>query len=184
MIGYLKGNVILINKDSIIIDVHDVGYQVLTPLPYDYHLNDKVELFVYTHVKEDQLTLFGFKELAQKELFLKLISVKGVGPKTAISILSSINYLKLIEAIDNEDISFIKKIPGIGLKSASQIVLDLKGKFVVDKTNLNTDLSDALEALNALGYKDSEIKRIEKELSNEKLSTEEYIKLGLQLLLK
>ena len=184
MIGYLKGNVLMINKDSIIVDVNSVGYQVLTPLPYEYRLNDEVELFIYTHVKEDQLVLFGFKELEQKDLFLKLISVKGVGPKTAISILSSINYIKLIEAIDNEDISFIKKIPGIGLKSASQIVLDLKGKFVVDKTNINTELEDALDALNALGYRDSEIKKIEKELNKEKLSTEEYIKLGLQLLLK
>ncbi|MDF9867736.1 Holliday junction DNA helicase RuvA [Bacilli bacterium PM5-3] len=184
MIGFLKGNILMINKDSLIVDVHDVGYHVLTPLPYEYKINDQVELFIYTHVKEDQLVLFGFKELAQKELFLKLISVKGVGPKTAISILSSINYVKLIEAIDNEDITFIKKIPGIGLKSASQIVLDLKGKFVVDSTDINTDLSDALEALSALGYKDNEIKKIEKELNKEKLSTEEYIKLGLQLLLK
>lgn len=184
MIGYLKGVIIAINKDSIIVDVHDVGYHVLTPLPYEYKINDKVELFIYTHVKEDQLVLFGFKEMPQKELFLKLISVKGVGPKTAVGILSSIHYVKLIEAIDSEDISFIKKIPGIGQKSASQIVLDLKGKFVVDTTNINTELKDALDALSALGYKDGEIKKVEKELSNQDLSTEEYIKLGLQLLLK
>ncbi|MDL2211526.1 Holliday junction branch migration protein RuvA [Erysipelotrichaceae bacterium OttesenSCG-928-M19] len=184
MIGYLKGNVILINKDSIIVDVRDVGYHVITCLPYDYKIGEAVELYVYTHVKEDLLLLYGFKELAQKEIFLKLISVKGVGPKTAIGILSSIDYLKLVEAIDNEDISFLKKIPGIGLKSASQIVLDLKGKFVVDKANINEELNDALDALNALGYKDSEIKKIEKELSNHDLNTEEYIKMGLQLLLK
>ena len=184
MIGYVKGQIININKDHVIVNVHDVGYQVITPLPYDYKINELVELFIYTHVKEDQLVLFGFKELAQKEIFLKLISVKGVGPKTAIGILSSINYLRLVEAIDNGNVDFLKKIPGIGLKSASQIILDLKGKFVFDKTELNSELTDAIDALIALGYKENELKKVEKELSNQKLSTEKYIKLGLQLLLK
>ena len=184
MIGFLSGNVLFINKDSLILDVNGVGYQIITPLPYEYKVNDLIQFHVYTHVKEDQLLLFGFKQIQQKELFLKLISVKGVGPKTAISILSSIDYVKLIEAIDNDDITFIKKIPGIGPKSASQMVLDLKGKIVLDKSNLNSELEDAIEALISLGYKDSEIKKIKNELSVLEISTEEYIKLGLQLLLK
>lgn len=184
MIGYLKGNVQAITKDSIILDVNCVGYRVLTPLPYEYNISDNLELYIYTHVREDQISLFGFKEYDLKEFFLKLISVKGVGPKTALGILSSVDYLKLIQAIDEENISFLKKMPGIGPKSAGQIVLDLKGKFVVDKTNINSELNDALDALLSLGYKDSEIKKIEKELSAEQLTTEEYIKNGLQLLLK
>lgn len=184
MIGYLKGKVININRDSIILDVNNVGYHVIVPLPYDNTINEELELFIYTHVKEDQFLLFGFKELAQKEVFFKLISVKGVGPKSAIGILSSIDYLKLVSAIDQENISFITKIPGIGKKTASQIVLDLKGKLIADTKAINTQLDDAIAALQALGYRDSELSKIEKELAKESKSTEEYIKEGLQLLLK
>lgn len=184
MIGYLKGSVQAITKDSIILNVNCVGYRVLTPLPYEYKIDEVLEFFIYTHVREDQISLFGFKEHEQKELFLKLISVKGVGPKTALGILSSVNYIKLIEAIDTENIAFLKKMPGIGPKSAAQIVLDLQGKLVVDKTLVNSELEDAIDALLALGYKDNEIKKISKDLNAEALSTEEYIKKGLKLLLK
>lgn len=184
MIGYLKGHVQMITKDSLIVNVNNVGYHVLTPLPYENKIDEQLELYIYTHVREDQISLFGFKHIDQKEVFLKLISVKGVGPKTALAILSSVDYLKLIEAIDTENIAFLKKMPGIGPKSAAQIVLDLQGKLVVDKSNINSELEDAIDALLSLGYKGNEIKKINKELSSELLTTEEYIKKGLQLLLK
>lgn len=184
MIGYLKGSVIVIEKDCIVLDVNDVGYQVIVPLPYNYHLDEETALYVYTHVKEDQFLLFGFDTLKQKHIFLRLISVNGVGPRTAISILSSIDENILIRAIELEEVATLRKIPGIGPKAAAQIILDLKGKFELNKVTINNDLNDALEALSALGYKDSEVKRIGKELSKEELSTEQYIKKGLQLLLK
>ncbi|MDR1782623.1 MAG: Holliday junction branch migration protein RuvA [Bacilli bacterium] len=184
MIGYLRGNIINIDKDSVIVDVNNVGYQVITPLPYDYHLNQEVIFYIYTHVKEDQLLLFGFNDLEKKQLFLKLISVNGVGPKTAITILSSIDIDVLIQAIELEQVNTLKKIPGIGPKAAAQIILDLKGKFDLNNIKINNDLNDALEALKALGYKDSEVKKIEKELCKEELNTEQYIKKGLKLLLK
>ncbi|MEG0569979.1 MAG: Holliday junction branch migration protein RuvA [Erysipelotrichales bacterium] len=184
MIGYLKGNVIIINKDNIVLDVNNVGYRILTPMPYEYILNNEYQFYVYTHVREDQISLFGFKSNDQKDVFLQLISVKGVGPKTGLGILSSIDHNELVQAIEANDINFLKKMPGIGPKSAAQIVLDLQGKLIVDTTNTNHDLKEALEALEALGYKNAEIKKVEKGLSNQKLSTEEYIKEGLQLLLK
>lgn len=184
MIGYLHGKVKFIESDHIIVDVNGIGYEVLTILPYEYKIDSEVSLYVYTHVREDQFLLFGFKELAIKKLFLKLIQVKGVGPKTAIGILSSIEYQTFIEAIDNEDIGMLKKIPGIGPKSAGQIVLDLKGKLVLSNNNTNQDLKDALDALSALGYKNNEIIKVEKALASEMLSIEEYIKQGLKILLK
>lgn len=184
MIGTLHGQVALIESDHIIVDVGGVGYEVLTILPYEYKMGQEVQLYTYTHVREDQLLLFGFKDLAIKKLFLKLIQVKGVGPKTAIGILSSIDYQSFTEAIDEENINILKKIPGIGPKSAAQIVLDLKGKLASTQGILNAELKDALEALGALGYKNSEINKVEKSLHKQTLSTEEYIKQGLQILLK
>jgi holliday junction DNA helicase RuvA len=184
MIGFLKGKVKLIESDHIVVDVHDVGYEILTILPYEYKIDDEVVLYVYTHVREDQMLLFGFKELDIKKLFLKLIQVKGVGPKTALGILSSIDYATFSQAIEQGDINMLKKIPGIGPKSAGQIVLDLKGKLVVSEQSSNPDLQDALEALLALGYKKPEIHKVEKALANLSLSVEEYIKQGLQILLK
>lgn len=183
MIGYLKGEIIIIEKDHLILNVNDVGYQIQSSKTYTYHIGQKIEFFIYTHVKEDQFTLFGFQNLDEKNLFLQLISVKGVGPKTALNILTSIDYQQLIEAISKEDLNLIKKLPGIGPKSASQIILDLQGKLVVS-TKVNQELSDALEALSLLGYKSSDLKKIESELSNQDLSSEEYVKLGLSLLLK
>lgn len=184
MIGYLKGQVISIEKDSIIININGVGYQVLTSLPYEYILYEEVELYIYTHVKEDQFILFGFKNKDIKALFLKLISVKGVGPKTALTITASLDYQKILQAIDDENISLLKKLPGIGMKSAQQIILDLKGKMVSENISINNELEDAMEALKVMGFKDSDLNKINKSLSQESLSTDEYIKLGLKILTK
>lgn len=184
MIGYLKGSIISIEKDSIIIDVNGVGYQVLTSLPYEYKMNESVELYIYTHVKEDQFLLFGFKNKDIKALFLKLISVKGVGPKTALTITASVEYHKLVQAIDEENIDLLKKLPGIGMKSAQQIILDLKGKIISENIIINFELEDAFEALKVMGFKETDINKISKELNKEKLNTDEYIKMGLKLLTK
>lgn len=184
MIGYLNGKIIHIEKDYVILDVNGVGYQVLTPLPYEYKLNQQIEIHIYTHVKEDQFLLFGFKNLDLKNLFLKLISVKGVGPKTALLICASMDYTFIINAINDENINALKKLPGIGLKSAQQIILDLKGKIVNDNVIINNELNDALEALKVMGFKEIEINKINKELNKEILTTDEYIKKGLKLLTK
>ncbi|WP_423364623.1 Holliday junction branch migration protein RuvA [Mycoplasma sp. P36-A1] len=186
MIGYLKGIIITSVKDYVVLNVNNVGYSVITPYPFEFKLNQEIELHIYTHVREDQITLFGFKTTTEKDVFLKLIQVKGVGPKVAIGILSAVDYNQLMDAIASENITFLKKMPGIGPKSANQIILDLKGK--ISQVNLfsneTNDLEDAIEALIALGYKEVEVNKIAKILNKEILSTEEYIKKGLQLLLK
>lgn len=184
MIGYLNGKVISIEKDSIIVNVNGVGYNVLTSLPYEYKLQEDVEIYIYTHVKEDQFLLFGFKNIELKNLFLKLISVKGVGPKTALLICASMDYTLIIKAINDENIDLLKKLPGIGLKSAQQIILDLKGKIVSENVIINLELNDALEALKVMGFKESEVNKLNKEFNNEVLTTDEYVKKGLKLLTK
>ncbi|MGL4383524.1 MAG: Holliday junction branch migration protein RuvA [Bacilli bacterium] len=184
MIAYLKGQVHLIKSNYLIIDVNHVGYEVLVATPYLYHEQEEVTLYIYTHVREDQFSLFGFNTIELKDVFLRLISVKGVGPKTALAILASIDYQVLIQAIDQNDINTLKKLPGIGLKSASQIVLDLQGKLVLEDVNINKEYNDAMEALLALGYQSNDLKKIEKKLNEEQLDTQQYIKKALQLLLK
>ena len=131
-----------------------------------------------------RLKLFGFLSLAEYELFVKLISVKGLGPKIASGILAIVTPEKLIEAIENGDVALMKTMPGIGAKTASQIILDLKGKLVVSQQDKEDDarLQDVSEALKQLGYKPSEIKPVLKQLANEDLTLPQYIKKALVLL--
>jgi Holliday junction DNA helicase RuvA len=132
--------------------------------------------------------LFGFMRKEELELFEKLISVKGLGPKTALGILTAASYSQVVNAIEQGEVAFLKKMPGIGAKTASQIILDLKGKLVSteeSKPVVNSKIMDAMEALKALGYKNAEIQAISKQMQEQDLATAEaYVKLGLQLLLK
>ena len=147
-------------------------------------------IYTYHHIREDENSLFGFLSIEEKELFEKLIGVKGIGPKTAMGILGASSLDQLINSIEQGEVNALKKIPGIGAKAASQIILDLKGKLVhvetVDKKeSLNRELEDAVEALKALGYKPSELAGVIKALkSEERKTTDEYVRLGLQYLLK
>lgn len=183
MIGYLSGNVLEIYKDTVIILINGVGYSVINPYPYDFKVNEEISLYIYTHVREDQITLFGFKSMAEKEAFLKTIQVKGIGPKTAVGIFAAVDYSHFVQAIENENVTFLKKLPGIGPKSASQIILDLKGTLA-SETKVNNNLDDAKDALLALGYKENDIIKVVKLINNDDLSTEDYIKQALGLLLK
>jgi Holliday junction DNA helicase RuvA len=183
MIGYLKGNVKEITKDSLIIDVNNVGYNVICANPYSFIKDKEYELYIYTHVREDQISLFGFKTLNEKDAFLRTLQVKGIGPKTAIGIFAAVDYLHFVHAIDDNNVSFLKKLPGIGLKSANQIILDLKGKLELNE-NVSNNITDAKEALIALGYKENDIVKVFKVINKVDLSVEDYIKQALALLLK
>ncbi|MCF0115802.1 MAG: Holliday junction branch migration protein RuvA, partial [Erysipelotrichaceae bacterium] len=147
-----------------------------------------VKIYIYLHIREDEMSLFGFSSQEEKNLFMKLISVKGLGPKTAMGILGATTLDSLFNAIEQGDVAFMKKMPGIGAKTASQIVLDLQGKLVpVEKkeAGLSSELSDALEALKALGYKPAEVAKIRSKLSETPgLSTDEYLKMGLAMMMK
>ena len=137
-------------------------------------------------VKEDDISLYGFENEEELNLFVKLINVNGLGPKTAINILTYSNYSSLITSIQLGDIDYIKRLPGIGAKTASQIILDLKGKLVDAQVEKKEDLNrfnDVVSALKSLGYKNSEINPIIRQLSsNPDLSDQEYLRLALKMI--
>lgn len=184
MYSYIKGIVTYIRSNYIVVENNGIGYMIYTANPYSFNEGKEYTVYLYQHVKEDENTLYGFKTLEEKELFLKLIDVKGLGPKMALTMLASASIEGVIDAINRENILYLKKIPKIGEKLAKQIVLDLKGKVYTDKQIVEEDTSNELfEALKALGYKDKDIKNVTQKVSKE-LSLEEQIKESLKLLLR
>ena len=190
MIAFIKGVVCSMHADSVVIDHQGIGFRIYTPNPQMIGMGKEVTLYTYQHVREDAIVLFGFSDMEEHDLFLRLLSVKGVGPKSALAILGACSLHQLIAAIEAGDTAFLKKLPGIGAKSASQIVLDLKGKLVETESETapqagNQNLNDALEALKALGYRPGEINAIQKELAKDQnKSVDEYVRTGLALMLK
>lgn len=189
MIAFIKGIIHSYNKDSLIIENNGIGYRIYISNPQTVSLNKEVTLYTYQHVREDAITLFGFPTVEEHDLFLRLISVKGVGPKTALGMLAVCPAKDMISAIENNDVKTLKALPGIGAKTASQIVLDLKGKLVEESVEIesheNKELMEAMEALKALGYRNAEINDIRKELALEEGKTcDQYIRLALTSLAK
>ena len=130
MYGYIIGTVTEIEASYIILENNKIGYIIYVPNPYSFTLNNEYKVYVYTQIKEDEHLLYGFKESSEKELFLKLIGVKGLGPKMAIPMLATGSETGIMDAIERENILYLKKFPKIGDKVARQIILDLKGKLV------------------------------------------------------
>lgn len=189
MIAFIKGTIHSYNKDSLIIDNNGIGYRVYIANPQAIRLKAEVVLYTYQHVREDAITLFGFSTMEEHDLFLQLISVKGVGPKTALNMLGVCPAKQMIAAIEQNDVKTLKGLPGIGAKTASQIVLDLKGKLVEEAAELeieeNENFLEAIEALKALGYKNAEINIVKKELALiEGLSVDAYVRRALTILAK
>ena len=132
MIGYLSGTLLSKQATSAIVDVGGVGYEVAIPLSTFYELGDAgspVQLRIYTHVREDAIQLFGFKTARERELFLQLISVNGVGPGLAIKLLSGMNADEMIASIRTNNLVRLVAIPGVGRKTAERLVVDLRDKI-------------------------------------------------------
>ena len=183
MYSFIKGIIDEITSTSVIIDCHGVGYEVFTPNPYSFNEGEEVKVYVYFHIREDEQSLYGFKKKEEKELFLQLINVKGLGPKMALPIIAMGSINGIADAINRENLLYLKKFPKIGDKVARQIILDLKGKLV-SKKEVNVVMDDELtEALLALGYKNADISKIIPKINSE-LTIEEKIKEALKLLLK
>ena len=183
MYGYIKGIVTEIESSYIILETNNVGYLIYVANPYSYQLNTEYKVYLYTQIKEDEHLLYGFKEKEEKELFLKLISVKGLGCKMALPILATGSINGIVDAIDRENILYLKKFPKIGDKVARQIILDLKGKLTTSpntQMEVNTEL---VEVLISLGYKRPDIKKVIPNV-NSNLTIEEQVKEALKLLLK
>ncbi len=182
MYSYIKGIVTQIESDHIVIENGKIGYLIYTPNPYSFEENTEYKIYLYQYVKEDEISLYGFKKKEEKDLFLRLISVKGLGCKMAIPIIAASSPAGIIDAIERENILYLKKFPKIGDKVARQIILDLKGKLVSKETpNKNQD--ELIEALKALGYKNNDIVKVIKQIKP-KDTLEEEIKEALKLLLK
>lgn len=187
MIGFLRGKVHHFEIDYLLLDVNNVGYRINFYRSQLLKKDEEILIYTYENVREDESTLYGFLTLEEYDIFVKLISVKGLGPKLASGILASAPVEDIIEAIRKEDIGFMRNMPGIGAKTAGQIILDLRGKFVpqLDILMENKVLMDVEEALKQLGYKTGEIRPVLKQLASEDgLNADEYLKKALSLLVK
>ncbi|MBP1759313.1 MAG: Holliday junction helicase subunit RuvA [Firmicutes bacterium] len=196
MIGMLRGKVWEIQSERLVIDVQGTGYLLTVPYGLLAKVHPGQELVVYTHVimREDDLSLYGFSSFEEKQLFLQMLSVSGIGPKAAISLLSTFGAVQIESAIASENLSLLTKVPGIGKKTAQRLILELKEKFkgIRSISSESGSLSDsvfdknseALQTLIALGFSFDEAKQalghILKESDN--LSTEEQVKKALRLI--
>lgn len=186
MIAYLKGNLIKKSPNYVILDIGGVGYRAWIPLSTYLNignLNEVVGIFIYTHLTDNSLSLYGFSTEEEKDIFLKLISISGIGPKLALNILSGIGASDLEEAIRQSDVDRISLIPGIGKKTALRIALELQEKLEKKEKVLaskdSQEKEDLISALMNLGFKRKEIETI----VNEAIKT--YgLKAGFETLLR
>ena len=167
MISYLKGNLIHKSPGQVTIDIRGVGYCALIPLSTFFKLgqpNEPVELFIYTHLTDNSLSLYGFYTEDEREIFMKLISISGIGPKLALNTLSGIGPADLKEAVKKSDVARISLIPGIGKKTALRIALELQEKIEKKEKLLATkdskEKQDLISALTNLGFKRREVEII------------------------
>lgn len=189
MFEYLAGLVTLVDPAYIVVECAGVGYKVYCPKPFDFKEGQKARVYVEQVVRDTGINLYGFASKKDKVLFLKLLSVSGIGPKSALAIMAAEDTESLASAIEKGEVKYLTRFPGVGKKTASQIVLDLKGKLntLAKKPveNVSPALNDALLALAALGYSQREVDRISPRLAKlPNLTADQYIKEGLNLLLK
>lgn len=183
MYEYIIGKIDSVNPGFISLDNNGIGYKIYVSNPYSFKEKEEYKVFLYQYVREDENTLYGFKTLEERDLFLKLINVKGLGPKMALPLFSNGSIDGIIDAIERENILYLKKFPKIGDKVARQIILDLKGKLVSKTDPVMVKDDELSDALTALGYKQADINKVIPKI-NKDLSIEDKIKEALKLLLK
>lgn len=185
MYSYFKGVIEEIDSNSVVVECNGIGYKIFVPNPFSYEVGNVYKIYVYNKIAEDECSLYGFKDKSEYELFLRLISVKGLGPKLALPILATGSISGIVDAINRENILYLTKFPKIGEKLAKQIILDLKGKIDVEVTGeeVSDNTDDLISVLESLGYKVSEIKKVIG-LVNQNITLEEQVKESLKLLLK
>ena len=184
MFRYIIGKIISQGSNYIVIDNKGIGYLVYVPNPFSYEINSENKVYIYSHVREDEYSLYGFKTEEDLELFLRLINVKGLGPKVASNFFATGSTSGIIDAINRENVLYLTKYPKVGEKLARQIILDLKGKLNVESNDLNNSNTEELySVLESLGYKAGEIKKVIINV-DQKESLENQVKDALKLLLK
>ena len=187
MYDYIKGTVTGIKNNAIVLENSGVGYLIYVSNPYSFEIGKEYKVFVYQQIQEDGHFLYGFKTSEEKDLFLKLISVKGLGCKMALPILAVGSIEGIQDAIERENVLYLKKFPKIGDKLAKQIILDLKGKLEFIGVGISDDQVEVerelQEVLIGLGYKEKEIKPVLARVDTS-LTIEEQVKDALKLLLR
>ena len=182
MFSFIKGKVSDAEKNYITLENNGIGYQIFVANPFSYELGSEKTIYIYTHIREDEFSFYGFNTKEEKDLFLRLINVKGLGPKMALPMFSLGSVTGIIDAIDRENVLYLTKFPKIG-EIARQIILDLKGKLTSNENNTAVGFDEVVEVLESLGYKTNDIKKILPKLSSD-LKIEEQVKEALKLLLK
>lgn len=201
MYEYLIGTITQVFPAYIVVENNGIGYLINVANPFRFKSDETKREKIYLHqiVRENEIALYGFSDFNEKQLFLKLISVSGIGPKSALAILANEDHKGFVSAVNNDDDAYLTKFPGIGKKTAKQIILDLKGKLeglesgkplkgqqdleiVAEQTS--PYLKEALEALLALGYTKTEVKKTGRKLLDFKGdSTDEYLRQALRLMM-
>ena len=198
MYAYVKGTLTQLFPTHVVVETSGIGYEIQTPNSYRFqkYLNRDVQIFTSLIVREDAQLLYGFISEEEKDMFHSLIKVTGIGPKSALAILAASSPNGVKRAIENENDAYLTQFPGIGKKTARQIVLDLKGKVTITEEDseslLQVDVNnneqsqvvkEAMLALEALGYSKRELSKVEKVLNKQSVSSvDEAVKLGLQTL--
>lgn len=185
MYNYITGKVAFLEGNVIVLENNGIGYSIFVANPYSYEEGETVTVYLYNQIREDENSLYGFKTKEERDLFLKLLNVKGLGPKVGIGFFAIGSVSGIVDAIERENVLYLKKFPKVGEKLARQIVLDLKGKLGdVDTTNMsNSDSFELVSVLESLGYKSVDINKVISSIDKTK-SIEDQVKDALKLLLK
>lgn len=201
MYEYLTGTITQVFPAYIVVENNGIGYLINVANPFRFKSDENKQEKIYLHqiVRENEIVLYGFSDFNEKQLFLKLISVSGIGPKSALAILANEDHNGFVSAVNNDDDAYLTKFPGIGKKTAKQIILDLKGKLgglergeplkgqqdlEIVAEQASPYLKEALEALLALGYTKTEVKKTGRKLLDFKGdSTDEYLRQALRLMM-
>lgn len=191
MIALIKGAVYTKTAEYIIIEANGIGYRIFLPSTAinTIHVGDFKEIFTYLHVREDAMLLYGFLKETEKEIFIKLLGISGLGPKTALAVISNVSIDSFLKAVEQSDSDTFAKVPGIGKKTAQRIILELKGKIsfedaTSDGEDSNENASVASEALLGLGYTKADIKKALSSIDTNSYSPEGIIRQALKLLAK
>ncbi len=193
MIAYLKGIVAIKKQEYIVIDVGGIGYKVFMPENEieEIKIESDIKVHTYLRVREDDVSIYGFLGMEELAMFELLIGVGGIGAKSAVSILSNIAPSKFALAVISDDVNTLKKLPGIGAKTAQRIILELKDKIKTEEAvseskedskpiKLDESVNDAIEALQVLGYSRKDIENELSKINTKDMTTEDIIKIGLK----
>lgn len=183
MFNYLKGKIVGYGSNFVTLDNNGIGFLIFVANPFVYKEGLEYTIYIYNHVREEEFSLYGFRNEQERDFFIRLLNVKGVGPKLALPILAS-PIDAVYDAIERENILYLTKFPKVGDRVARQIILDLKGKLVNnDDLFTNDGLDELMNVLESLGYKKGDIKKILPQV-DASLPVEQQVKDALKLLMR